>query len=329
MAGGELNWMREYESSQHEWIQREHVSIGLSEVFYGENGRELSFLRDAAPLIEQVGYNYIWLPEHVVFFESFESTYPYGSSGAAEISRTRNEEGNSGTRGIMDGPIVAVAAAAVTSTIRFGSFIVILPQRNPVVFGREISTVDHLTGGRFDLGVGVGWLKEEYEACGVEFEKRGDRMDDYIGALKALWTQDVSSFESRTVSFKPLLAYPKPLQKPHPPILIGGQSLSGIDRAARIGDGLIVYDLDVSQIRKVLSVFEERLTSYGRKLEDVRLVVGRRNEGRDVDAWRTDAEFVRQVKELGGVTDIVCSPRFSNLNYEENMKEYAKYVISA
>lgn len=328
MSGGELGWMRDYRPTNTRWEKRDRVTVGISEVFLGENGRQLSFVREAAQLIESIGYNYVWLPEHVVFFETFASKYPYGQTGAAEISRTRKEEGNTGTRGIMDGPIVAVAAAAVTTTLRFGTFIVILPQRNPVVFGREIATVDQLTGGRFDLGVGVGWLKEEYEACGVPFDNRGDRLDDYIGALRALWTQEVSAFESSTVSFKPLLAYPKPLQSPHPPILVGGQSLRGIDRAARLGDGLIVYDLDIDQIAKVIDVYDQRLARYGRKLSDVRLVVGRRNEGRTAEAWKSDQEFVAAVKELGGVTDIVCSPRFPNANYESNMREYAKYVTS-
>jgi len=326
MSGGELAWMRDYQAKNRSWEKRERVTLGISEVFFGENGRELGFVRESAQLIESIGYDYVWLPEHVVFFETFESKYPYGQTGAAEISRTRKEEGNTGTRGIMDGPIVAVAAAAVTTHLRFGTFIVILPQRNPVVFAREIATVDQLTQGRFDLGVGVGWLKEEYAACGVPFDNRGDRLDDYIGALRALWTQEVSSFESPTVSFQPLLAYPKPLQQPHPPILVGGQSLRGIDRAARLGDGLIVYDLDVDQIRKVIDVYDQRLARYGRKLADVRLVVGRRNEGRSVESYKSDQAFIAEVREIGGVTDIVCSPRFPNANYESNMREYAKYV---
>lgn len=328
MSGGELGWMKEYEPKKTSFEPRKSVRIGLSEVFLGEAGRELGFLRETAQLIESIGYDQLWLPEHVVFFETFESKYPYGATGAAEISRTRKEEGNTGTRGIMDGPIVAVAAAAVTTTLRFGTFIVILPQRNPVVFGREIATVDHLTSGRFDLGVGVGWLKEEYEACGIPFENRGERMEDYVGALKSLWTENVSSYQSNTVSFKPLLAFPKPLQKPHVPLLVGGQSLRAIDRAARIGDGLIIYDLDVSQIAKVLDVFDSRLTASGRKMSDVRVVVGRRNEGRSQEAWKSDQEFIREVKELGGVSDIVCSPRFPNVDYEKNMREYAKYVTS-
>ncbi|MEI6095947.1 MAG: LLM class flavin-dependent oxidoreductase, partial [Gammaproteobacteria bacterium] len=185
---------------------------------------------------------------------------------------------------------------------------------------------NHLTGGRFDLGVGVGWLKEEYQACGVPFENRGDRLDDYIGALKELWTSEVSSYSSETISFKSLLSYPKPLQLPHPPILIGGQSLRGIDRAARLGDGLMVYDLDIEQIKKVMEVFENRLSIYGRNLDDVRFIVGRRNEGRTVESWKSDGEFVKSCKLIGGVSDVVCSPRFANMDYEKNMREYAKYV---
>jgi hypothetical protein len=102
--------------------------------------------------------------------------------------------------------------------------------------------------------------------------------------------------------------------------------LRGIDRAARLGDGLMVYDLDIEQIKKVMEVFENRLSIYGRNLDDVRFIVGRRNEGRTVESWKSDGEFVKSCKLIGGVSDVVCSPRFANMDYEKNMREYAKYV---
>ena len=328
MSGGELEWMRNYQASENSRTPSKRIRVGVSEVFFGERGRELPFLQSAARLIEKLGFDEMWLPEHVVFFQSYESKYPYGDVGAREVHQTRQEKGNPGVRGIMDGPMIAVAAAAVTTKLRFGTFISSLPQRNPVVFAREIATVDHLTSGRFDLGVGVGWAREEYEACGVPFEGRGDRMDDYLGAMKSLWTTEVSEYASKTVSFGPLLAYPKPVQTPHPPLLIGGNSIRGIHRAAELGNGLIVYDLDISDLEKILDVYEKKLVECGRNLSDMRVVVGRRNEGRSQESWETDRSYIEQCRMLGGITDVVCSPRFGNEGYEEQMTGYAKAVIA-
>lgn len=329
MSGGELEWMKSFEAPALQRPKRASIRVGISEVFFGERGRQIDFVRDAARLIESIGYDEVWLPEHVVWFQSYESKYPYGDTGAREIYQTRQEEGNPGSRGLMDAAFVAVAAAAVTTRLRFGTFISILPQRNPVVYAREIATADQLTGGRLDMGVGVGWAREEYEACQVPFEKRGDRMDEYVEAMKELWTAEVSSYSGQFVSFKPLLAYPKPLQTPYPPLLIGGNSLRAISRAAQHGDGIIVYDLAIAQLEKIISVLDKELTSRGRSIDDFRIVTGRRNEGRTQQSWDTDAEFIDDCKKLGVITDVVCAPRFSNDGYADNMSAYARTVLSA
>lgn len=330
MSGGAQPWMKEYalHGRERKARDRDTLQIGISEVFYGENGREVGFVRDTAAMIEELGFDSLWFSEHVVYFEEYQSQYPYGWVGAAEVFRKRDEEGNPGLRGMLDAPILSVAAASVTSRIRFGTYINILPQRNPVVFAREIATVDHLTEGRFNFGVGVGWSREEYEACGVAFERRGARMDEYIGAMKALWTQEISSFAGEFVSFEPLLAYPKPLQRPHPPILIGGQSIRGIQRAAELGDGLIMYNLSIEDVEKTLEVYEDELAERNRSIDDVQIVVGRRNEERTMEAWKSDREFIDQCAALGVITDVVCSPRFPNAKYEENMREYADVVLT-
>jgi len=327
MSGGTQHWMREYRSEHRPRTSRQDMRIGISEVYYGEFGRELSFLRDSATLIEELGFDSLWFSEHVVFFQDYKSSYPYGEVGAAEVFRQRQEEGNPGVRGLFDGSIAAVAAAAVTSRIRLGTYVTILPQRNPVVFAREVATVDHLTGGRFNFGVGVGWAREEYEACQTPFERRGDRMDDYLRAMKCLWTEETSTYAGEFVSFEPLLAYPKPLQRPHPPILVGGQSRRGIARAAELGDGLIVYNLDLDEVEKVLEVFEDELCARGRSIDHAKVVVGRRNETRSKEAWDSDARFIQGCRDFGVVTDVVCSPRFPTDGYVEAMTGYANVVL--
>lgn len=329
MSEGKQPWMDDYtvRGVTRPERPRSELGVGISEVFYGENGRELAFLRNAAMLIEELGYDSLWFSEHVVFFDSYASKYPYGQVGAAEVFRQRKEQDNPGLRGLFDGPIASVAAAAVTSRIRFGTYVNILPQRNPVVFAREIATVDHLTGGRFDFGVGIGWSREEYEACQTSFERRGARMDDYIRAMKNLWTAEVSSYQGEFVSFEPLLAYPKPLQQPHTPVLVGGQSIPGIRRAAELGDGLILYNLDIADVEKCLEVYEDELAKYGKRLDEAKIVVGRRNEQRSDDAWTADRRFIDQCRSLGAVTDVVCSPRFANDGWDANMRAYAEVVL--
>ena len=310
MSEGRQPWMRDYHLQRRARSLRPKIRVGISEVIYGERGREVAFLRDTAILIEKLGFDTLWFPEHVVFFEEYTSKYPYGSVGGNEVFRKRQELDNPGLRGIFDGPIAIVAAASVTSKLRFGTFVTILPQRNPVVFAREIATVDHLSSGRYDFGVGVGWSKEEYEACQTPFVRRGDRMDDYIKAMKCLWTEDLSSYDGDFVSFQNVMAFPKPLQRPHPPILVGGQSQRGIARAAELGDG------------------EDELAKHDKSIDHAKVVVGRRNEVRSQESWESDATYIQEIQKLGVVTDVVCSPRFPTEGYVEAMTGYAEVVLN-
>lgn len=328
MSEGRQPWMRDYHLQHRARSLRPKIRVGISEVIYGERGREVAFLRDTAILIEKLGFDTLWFPEHVVFFEEYTSKYPYGSVGGNEVFRKRQELDNPGLRGIFDGPIAIVAAASVTSKLRFGTFVTILPQRNPVVFAREIATVDHLSSGRYDFGVGVGWSKEEYEACQTPFVRRGDRMDDYIKAMKCLWTEDLSSYDGDFVSFQNVMAFPKPLQRPHPPILVGGQSQRGIARAAELGDGVIFYNLDIEDVEKALEFYEDELAKHDKSIDHAKVVVGRRNEVRSQESWESDATYIQEIQKLGVVTDVVCSPRFPTEGYVEAMTGYAEVVLN-
>jgi probable F420-dependent oxidoreductase len=328
--GAVLQWMKSARpEGLREVVRASKIRVGLSEVFWGERGREVAFVTSAAVLVESLGYDTIWLPEHVVKFETLGSKHPY--SGDRATTGWEHQ-----TRGQLDSPITAVAIGMVTHTIRMGTYVNILGQRNPVMFAREIATVDHLSGGRFNLGVGVGWCKEEYEALGVPFERRGKRVDEYIQAMKELWTREPSEFHGEFVDFGPVLAYPKPMQKPHPPILVGGQSKRSIQRAAELGDGLILYNLDPPEIELCLEQLDRALAQRGRKLEDVQVVVGRRNVAGDAfsfgepfekqklrEIWEADADFLEACGRLGAITEAVFSPRMPNQDYAELMTEYA------
>jgi probable F420-dependent oxidoreductase len=143
-------------------------------------------------------------------------------------------------------PAVSLAhVAAHTRTIRLATGIIILPQRNPVVLAKELASVDVLSGGRLIFGIGAGYLQPEFEAIGAPFEDRGGRTDEYIEAIRALWTQDAPRFEGRFVSFGGIDAQPRPVQKPHPPIVVGGLSRPALRRAVRQGNGWYGFALDL------------------------------------------------------------------------------------
>jgi probable F420-dependent oxidoreductase len=125
-------------------------------------------------------------------------------------------------------------AAAATTRLRFMTAVMILPQRNPLVLAKEVATLDYLSGGRIKLGIGVGWLKEEFEALGIPFERRGKRADDYIAAMRALWASDGASFVGEFVKFDKVSCNPKPVAK-SVPIVVGGHSEAAARRAGRLG----------------------------------------------------------------------------------------------
>jgi probable F420-dependent oxidoreductase len=182
---------------------------------------------DMARAAEAAGFESLWTVEHTVVPAGYRSTYPYDSSGRMP---------GSDDAPIPD-PLVWLAyLASATSTINLATGILIQPQRNPVVLAKEVATLDHLAGGRVQLGVGVGWLEEEFAAIGVPFAERGRRTDDGIAAMRALWSQDRASYEGEFTSFTDCICRPRPVGGTVP-VHIGGHTGVAARRAGRIGDG--------------------------------------------------------------------------------------------
>ena len=183
----------------------------------------LAFARSA----EAAGFESIWTVEHVVVPAGYRSTYPYDPSGRMP---------GADDAAIPD-PLVWLAfLASATTTIRLGTGVLILPQRNPVVLAKELATLDHLSGGRCLLGAGIGWLEEEFDAIGVPFAERAERTDDAVGALRALWSQERASYDGRFSSFRDCIVRPRPVAGTIP-VHIGGHSRAAARRAGRLGDG--------------------------------------------------------------------------------------------
>jgi probable F420-dependent oxidoreductase len=198
------------------------VEIGLNYAFGTSSLHDAAYLKDLVQTVEELGFGSLWMPEHVVSFPSdhYQSKYPYSDDGSVPWR---------GDLSLHDPLMVTIAAAQHTSTLRFGSGIVILPQRPPLLTAKELMTLDHLTGGRFEFGVGGGWSSEEYQALGVPFDNRGKRFDEYIEAIRTAWRDQPASYQGRFVEFSDVVLAPKPLTPGGPKMLIGRRSSKLID----------------------------------------------------------------------------------------------------
>ena len=158
---------------------------------------------------------------------------------------------------ILDPVIALTYCAAVTSRVRLGTGIIILPQRNPLVLAKELASLDRLSNGRLIFGVGVGYLEAEFRALGAPFEERGAVADDYLAAMRAIWSQDKPTHRGRFVSFAGVQAHPQPVQRPHPPIVIGGRTPPAFRRAVAQGQGWYGFALDVGKTAEALAGLHE------------------------------------------------------------------------
>jgi probable F420-dependent oxidoreductase len=154
--------------------------------------------------------------------------------------------------------------AAHTRTIRLGTGVLLLPQHQPLVLAKELATLDVLSGGRLIVGVGVGWSEEEYEALGVPFSERGARADEYLDAMRAIWSEEKPAYHGKYVSFQGVQAYPHPMQQPTPPIITGGTAPSVIRRTVERANGWYGFALDLDETAGVLAEFREALARYHR-----------------------------------------------------------------
>jgi probable F420-dependent oxidoreductase len=191
----------------------------------GADARER--IRQVALAADRLGYSVVWTAEHIVFPETIRTPYPYGSRYPFPL-----------TDPIFDVVATLSWVAALTTRVRLGTSVLVLPYRNPIVLAKELATLDVLSAGRLLLGVAGGWLAEEFEMLGIPFRERGARTDEYIALLRALWTQDRVRFTGRFYQLAGALFFPKPVQQP-PPIWIGGGSPAALRRVARLGDGWI------------------------------------------------------------------------------------------
>lgn len=210
---------------------------------------------------EAAGFESLWTVEHVIFPDGYESQYPYDGSGQMPMVADTD---------LPDPLIWLTWVAAVTERLRLGTGILILPQRNPVVLAKELATLDALSGGRLELGVGVGWLREEFEALGVPFEGRGRRTDEYVEVMRALWADDHVSHHGELVSFSGASVNPKPANG-RVPIHIGGHTEVAARRAGRLGDGFFPGKGDLTTL---VDIARQTAADTGRDPDAIEVTAG-------------------------------------------------------
>lgn len=230
----------------------------------GNGNATAEVVRTVGREVEARGFTSIWVPEHVVLFDEYESAYPYSPDGTFP---------GGGDTGMLE-PLTALTyLAAVTDRVRLGTAICLVPQRNPVYTAKQVTDLDNLSGGRVDFGIGVGWLREEFEAVGMPFERRGQRADDHLGVMKALWTEETSSFQGELYDLRECRMYPKPVQTPHPPIHVGGESAAAMRRAARLGQGWFSFNRLPGDLAEPLAQLDGILAEHDRSRDDLQITV--------------------------------------------------------
>lgn len=208
-----------------------------------------------AQAVEDLGYDSVWGSDHVVFPVAYESKYPYSDTGDFPLP---------GQVPWVEEVTSLAFVAGATSRVRLGTSILVLPYRNPVLNAKTLAAVDVLSGGRLIAGVGAGWMREEAEAMGMPFDNRGARTDEHIEVLLALWTQDEASYDGRFYKVPPVRSEPRPVQKPHPPLWVGGHEIGALDRAAKYGDGWHAYRLRPEEIREKSGYIRAKADDRGR-----------------------------------------------------------------
>lgn len=229
----------------------------------GPNASSESLIAGAV-LAERLGYDAVWSTDHVVVPVRFDAEYPYQQASSYTLTGRENAFETLATLAYV---------AGCTSAVRLGTSVIIAPQRNPVLTGKQLATLDALSGGRLVVGVGIGWMAEEFAAlgAGAAFAKRGAVTDEHIQIWKALWTDETSSFAGDHCSVPPVRAFPKPVQRPHPPILVGGNSPAARRRAVRLGDGWHAVHLTAAQLEAGIAELHELARAAGRAPETLRV----------------------------------------------------------
>ena len=259
---------------------------------------------------EECGFESLWIPEHIMLPVTYKSPYPYSSSGRMGAPPETP----------LHDPMLALAyVAGITSRIRLATGVFVLPIRNAFTTAKAVASLDVLSNGRFIFGVGIGWLEEEFAAVGMNFKDRALRTREYIALMKQMWTSDSPEYHGKTVAIEGFKFMPKPAQKPHPPIVFGGNTEPSLKRAAKLGDGWYGIAESVEQIGATIKRLREHERAAGRTVP-LELTVSRLRE-------QLKPEQIGQFAEIG-VSRIIVGPGATTREHIASMEKFGAEVIA-
>jgi probable F420-dependent oxidoreductase len=260
---------------------------------------------ELARAAEERGFESLWVPEHTHIPTSRRTPYPAGTELPKEYSHTLD-------------PFVALSvAAAVTSKLKIGTAICLVVERDPIVLAKEVASLDLLSNGRFLFGVGVGWNAEEMENHGTNFKTRRTLMKERIEAMKAMWTQDEPGYHGRFVNFDPIWSYPKPVQRPHPPILMGGQGSKALQGVIEYCDGWMPIPGRVENLVPQVEGLLREAKEAGRDPKSISITI----------FWgQNDKAAIEQYQKAGAERVIFLLPPAPRDKVMPKVDEYAKLI---
>ena len=259
---------------------------------------------------EEAGIESILTVEHVVVPVGYQSRYPYSPEG-----RMPGPENSP-----IPDPLLPLAyAAAVTTKLRLGTGVMILPQHHPIYVAKQLATLDVLSGGRAMLGVGIGWLREEFDALGIPFSERAPRTEESIRALRSLWKDQPEGFEGNFYRWGPVESNPKPVQPGGVPILVGGHVEGAARRAARCGDGYFPVGVDEQALPQRLAALADECGKVGRDPGEIEIT-----SSADV----RDLDVVRRFEDLGVSRLVTAPPAFDPEGLRRSLGEFAERIIA-
>ena len=265
------------------------------------------FHLDAALAAERLGYESVWLPEHLVFTRAMSSS-PYPGEDHPPVPPDTP---------VYDAFAYLAFLAAKTERVRLGTHVFNIGLRHPFTTARGVQTVDILSGGRFEFGVGASWLHQEWDAAGLDFATRGRRVDEAIEVCRRLWSEETVTHHGEFFTFDEVAFEPKPQQRPWPPILVGGESRAALRRAARLGDGWLGMGHTFETAAPQIETLRALLAEHGRDPNSFQIVFGGPVESRaDVQRW-----------EDLGVTRLLVSPWRRSKEALDGLADFAARIF--
>ena len=303
------------------------LKVGLDVGIYGRLARRESILELAA-LAETSGCDAVWVADHVIFPTVFTSKYPYSPTGAFPMNMTQEP--------LLE-PIATMGVlVGATQRVKIGTAVLVMPYRNPVLLGRMLATLDVLSAGRTMLGAGVGWLAEEFAALDARpFVARGRVTDECIEIVKRLCQGGEVTFQGEHYHLQSVMSIPGSVQRPHPPILIGGTSQAALQRVARLGNGWLSTGMRPERLQERLDVLDKLCQRQGRRLADLRLChklfinIGEPRKGADGSRDAGTGSVADLVDDLRRLVDLgydSCIVRYRGSDAEEQRQQLHRFL---